>query len=750
MSMIGHEDAAALAESVRSVCVRLATDERVRAVGFDRLNASGGVDGELWHVLCQQVGVAAIAMPESVGGVGQGSAALGVVAHELGRVTAPVPFVASAVLATGLLVDCDSPGAILESMVGGDRTAAAILTGDGGSWSAGAVNLTAGQDSTGWTIDGTARHVLHGQVADLFVVIACFDEQLTAYVVDRLTPGVEIDVEHVLDGTRPMATVTFTGAQGTRIGESVDINEVVLRNVDRAIAVLSAEQVGSAERLLDMMTGYVGAREQFGRPIGSFQAVKHMCADTLADLEFARSASQSAIAATATGRASWHANLAKAVCSEVLRRAAHTAVQIHGGIGFSWEGPVHPLLRRARTDEVLYGVPGDHWDAVRDRAPNTDDDLGGIDDKPRAEIRSFLEHAPRPVDLRNYGPTPTADDIEPGRAWHQYLAKHGYACLDWPTVHGGADASVSVQGVFAEECARAGVPRQLAFTGIELAGPILIRFGSEIQKARHLEPIRTGDDVWTQLFSEPGAGSDLASVRTRAQRTSSGWRVDGQKVWSSAADCANYGLLLARTSANGHRGLSMFIVPMRQDGITVRPIRQIDGESKINEVFLEDVELPDDALIGEVGQGWAVAMATLGRERITLGAQAVAMFQLHDRMVEAAAARGRLDAALARALVRLWGRAWLLRYTWQRAVAEGDPDSSSAFAALKLMTSETARDLGDMATDVLGTDACVDPTTDQLVQAMLVGRAQTILGGTSEIQRNILAERILGLPRDRR
>jgi alkylation response protein AidB-like acyl-CoA dehydrogenase len=371
----------------------------------------------------------------------------------------------------------------------------------------------------------------------------------------------------------------------------------------------------------------------------------------------------------------------------------------------------------------------------------------------RAEFREFLERAPKPAGLRNYGPTPTADDVEPGRVWHRYLADHGYTCLHWPLEFGGAAATVAYQAMFAEECARAGVPRQLNITGPDLVGPVLIKFGTDEQKARYLDGIRRGDDVWTQLFSEPGAGSDLASVRTRADRTATGWRIDGQKVWSSAAASADYGLLLARTGPDKHRGLSMFVVPMDTPGVTVRPLIQMDGESKFNEVFLDTAELSDDALIGEAGQGWTVAMVTLGRERLTLGTQAVAMFRLHERMVEAAREHDLLDPVLSRSMTRLWARMWLLRFTWQRAIDSGDL-TSPAFSVLKLMTSETDRDLGDMATEVLGTDACVDPSDSgeaaDLVHHMLVGRAQTILGGTSEIQRNILGERVLGLPKERR
>jgi alkylation response protein AidB-like acyl-CoA dehydrogenase len=367
----------------------------------------------------------------------------------------------------------------------------------------------------------------------------------------------------------------------------------------------------------------------------------------------------------------------------------------------------------------------------------------------RAQFRAFLENAPKPAGLRNYGPTPTADDVAPGRTWHRYLADHGYTCLHWPREFGGAAATVAYQAAFAEECAWAGVPRQLNITGADLVGPVLITFGSPEQRNRFLEGIRVGDDVWTQLFSEPGAGSDLASLRTSAERTATGWRIDGQKVWSSAAASADYGLLLARTGPDKHRGLSMFVVPMQTPGVTVRPLTQMDGESKFNEVFFDGAQLNDDALIGEVGQGWALALVTLGRERLTLGSQAVAMFRLHERMVDAAHDHDLLDPVLSRSLTRLWSRMWLLRYTWQRAIDSGDL-SSPAFSVLKLMTSETDQDLGDMATEVLGVDACVDPADDDLVHHMLVGRAQTILGGTSEIQRNILGERVLGLPKEPR
>jgi len=372
-------------------------------------------------------------------------------------------------------------------------------------------------------------------------------------------------------------------------------------------------------------------------------------------------------------------------------------------------------------------------------------------DRPQLEreFREFLTVAPKPEGLRNYGPTPTPADGPAARSWHRYLADHGYVCLHWPREYGGADASAMYQAVFAEECARAGVPRQVSICGPDLVGPVLIKFGTPEQKARYLEPIRLGEHIWTQLFSEPGAGSDLASVRTRAERTDTGWRVDGQKVWSSAAAMAEYGILLARTGTDKYRGLTMFAVPMDLPGISVRPLRQIDGESKFNEVFLDGLELTDDLRVGDVGEGWAVALAMLGRERLTLGSQAVAMFEAFDKMVGAARERNLMGPVLRRDMTKLWARMWLLRYTWLRALHAGDL-ASPAFSVLKLMTSEADRDLGDLATQVLGTDVCVGADDDELVRHMLVGRAQTILGGTSEVQRNILGERVLNLPKEPR
>ena len=378
--MLSIDERQELAQSVRAACERVAPEERVRAVAYAEGESEGedsgsGFDTALWDVLCNQVGVAAIALPEQLGGAGYGASALGVVAHELGRALAPVPFISSTVLATGLLLELtqNDPDAEkrLTGLAEGKRTAAAALTGDGGLWRPSAVTLSATGSGESWRIDGTVRHVLGGTAAsDLVVVAATKSGEPAVFLIDPEVDGVAVEAERVLDGTRPMATITMSEAPAVRLSGDDPVDDIVSRNVDMTLAVLSSEQVGACERVLELATVYARTREQFGRPIGSFQAVKHKCANMLVDLEWARSASQAALEAwdtddaTTAGEAQWRTSMAKAVCSESLRNAVHANVQIHGGVGFTWEDSAHLYLRRARTDEVLFGSPAQHWDRL--------------------------------------------------------------------------------------------------------------------------------------------------------------------------------------------------------------------------------------------------------------------------------------------------------------------------------------------------------------------------------------------------
>jgi alkylation response protein AidB-like acyl-CoA dehydrogenase len=385
MPTLSVTEARELGQTVRAACERLASEDRVRAIAYGDGSAASGYDAELWRVLCQQVGIGVIALPEDLGGAGYGASALGAVAHELGRALAPVPFLASTVMATGLLVDAGADGDLLAGLAEGERIATTVITEDCGAWDRRAVAFGATPNGGKWAVDGAARHVLHAAVADWLVIVATIDDTEHAiFVVDSAADGVTIEPERVLDRTRPMASIALQGTPADRLSGDGPVNDTIEHSIDRAIAVLSAEQVGACERVLEIATEYARTREQFGRPIGSFQAIKHRCADMLVDLEWARSASLAALQSLdkADGDTSWHASMAKAVCSEALRAASHGNMQIHGGIGFTWEDEAHLYLRRARTDEVMFGGPAIHWGRLAAGAKllSTDSVAGGSRD----------------------------------------------------------------------------------------------------------------------------------------------------------------------------------------------------------------------------------------------------------------------------------------------------------------------------------------------------------------------------------
>jgi alkylation response protein AidB-like acyl-CoA dehydrogenase len=359
-------EARELGQTVRVACERLASEKRVRAIAYGDGSAAGGYDAELWRVLCRQVGIGVIALPEDLGGVGYGASALGAVAHELGRALAPVPFLASTVMATGLLVDAGADGDLLAGLADGERIATAVITEGCGAWDRGAVAFGATRNGGKWVVDGGARHVLHAAVADWLVIVATIDTEPAIFVVDSAADGVTIEPERVLDRTRPMAGIALQGTPAVRLSGAGRVNDMIEHSLDRAVAVVAAEQVGACERVLEIATEYARTREQFGRPIGSFQAIKHRCADMLVDLEWARSASLAALQSLDDddGDTRWHTSMAKAVCSEALRAASHGNLQVHGGMGFTWEDAAHLYLRRARTDEVMFGGPAVHWDRL--------------------------------------------------------------------------------------------------------------------------------------------------------------------------------------------------------------------------------------------------------------------------------------------------------------------------------------------------------------------------------------------------
>jgi alkylation response protein AidB-like acyl-CoA dehydrogenase len=345
------------------------------------------------------------------------------------------------------------------------------------------------------------------------------------------------------------------------------------------------------------------------------------------------------------------------------------------------------------------------------------------------------------------------------KEWEQQLAAHKWSCIGWPTEWGGRAASLAEQVIFAEEYARAGVPGRVNHIGIELAGPTLLTFGTPEQQQRFLPGIAAGTTIFCQGYSEPNAGSDLASVRTKGRLEGDEWIVNGQKIWTSLAHISDWIFVVTRTEegSKGPKGLTFLMMEIDQPGVDIRPIKQMNGDAEFNETFFTDARCPADSLIGAVGGGWQIAMGLLAFERgvSTLGQQMAFRNELDD-LIAAAKANGAAKGPLIRqriAKAEIGLR--LMRYGALRMLSNSDLSKiDGAALTYKIQWATWRRNLGELAMDVLGQMGEVtdnpDYEWDTLPNLFLYSRADTIYGGTNQIQRNLIAERGLGMPREPR
>ena len=364
----------------------------------------------------------------------------------------------------------------------------------------------------------------------------------------------------------------------------------------------------------------------------------------------------------------------------------------------------------------------------------------------RDEIRAWLE-------ANHPGPSPTGDqaEFEFQRGWQKKLHAGGWAGISWPKEYGGRGATLIEQSIASEEMARAKVPRPANVLGLVMGGPVVIAHGTEEQKERYLDPILSGEEIWCQGFSEPESGSDLASLKTRAVKENGGWRVTGQKVWTTLAHEAKWCMLVARTDqeAPKHKGLTYFLMDMEQDEVEVRPLVQITGEPEFNELFIENAYIPDENIVGGEGNGWMVAITTLMNERAGLGASAaLGLSTALDELIEFAKERGVADDPIVRDKVaRLKIGIEGLRLGAMRALTQtmkvGIPGPEGSIA--KLQWSSTNQALTELAIEVGGADALAKDSVWSY--RFLRSRANSIEGGTSDVLKNIVAERVLGLPK---
>jgi alkylation response protein AidB-like acyl-CoA dehydrogenase len=358
------------------------------------------------------------------------------------------------------------------------------------------------------------------------------------------------------------------------------------------------------------------------------------------------------------------------------------------------------------------------------------------------------------------GPGREHEAFEERLAWDRHLAASGWTCLGWPTEHGGKGLPLRQQVIFHEEYARADAPARVSHLGEELLGPTLIAFGSAEQQQRFLPPITRVAELWCQGYSEPGAGSDLASVSTAARRDGDEWVINGQKVWTSLAQMADWCFALVRTEPGSrrHAGLSYLLVPMHQAGVEVRPIQQLTGTAEFNEVFFDDARTHADNVVGEEGQGWKVAMGTLSFERgVSTVGQQVGFRRELERIVELARRNGTIEDPVVREkLTRAWIGLDVMGAHALRTLAgsERGEQPPGADSVWKLLWANWHRGLGELAMEVAGASALTVQAPpyelDRWQRLFLFSRADTIYGGSNEIQRNVIAERVLGLPREAR
>jgi alkylation response protein AidB-like acyl-CoA dehydrogenase len=764
---ISAAERTALRAAVRDLLRDGCTEQDVR----NAMNSGAGFDRGLWRRLAE-LGLAGLLIDPGYGGSGLGPLELEAVAEETGAALLPAPFIASGVLAASLIQAAGTPEdrqRLLPGIAAGTSIATVAVTGRRGSWTPDGVDVTA---AAGQTLTGEARYVTFGQAADVILVAARAADGIGVFEVAPDAAGFTRTAQHVFDPTVRLSAYAFDAVPARRLGTAGW--DAVQHALDLALIALAGEQAGGARRVFDRTVEYLKTRVQFGRFIGSFQALKHLAADLLLEVESATSAARYAAAQYAAApEAAGAVALAGFACAEAFETTALHAIQLHGGIAFTWEHPAHLFLRRARSGARLFGGPR----ALRERylvskeCPAISDpasaasrggepsaqELGAVVPgaaELRAEVRDWL--------ARHWTGLPSADGGFWGRsaertAWLAAVLDAGYAVPTWPAGWGGRGYPNELADVIEGEFAAAGAPgaRQDKHN---IAANTALKFGTERLKRDIVTDVLTGRATTCLLYSEPGAGSDLAAVRTTAVKDGDRWVVNGQKVWTSGAATADYALLIARTDWDvpKHRGLSYFVLPMRQPGIDVRPLVQITGESHFNEVFITDASLPGEYLVGAEGDGWRVLQTALAYERSVMGdaARASRHHSLADDLIGLAREHGQLDDPV-------------LRYQLAKVLALRELNglnNARAKAAAELGTSSPLMSLGKLAmADILHAEARLrteiagpltllagaeNPEADDINFLMLNAFFTSIGGGTSQIQRNIIAERVLGLPKE--
>jgi alkylation response protein AidB-like acyl-CoA dehydrogenase len=669
-----------------------------------------------------ELGWLGIHLPEEYGGSGAGLLELVVILDELGRQVAPGPFLPT-VLASAVIEQCGTPEQkqrLLPGLADGTTTAALGLDTGGLAWAGG-------------TLEGTVGSILGGSAADLILLRVGHD----VVIVPAASTGLQLTRAADLDPTR-------RSVAGRAEGVTVAPEDVIAGAASRATALArtlgAAEAVGGSAACVDDAVAYAKERVQFGRTIGTFQAVKHHCANMLVAAELASAVVWDAARASHenSDEFSLVAAMAATLAFGPFVHNAQMNIQVHGGIGFTWEHDAHLYLRRALVLNAVVATPADAEDVTTLAGQGTRREVT-LDLPPEAEeLRAELRVEAQKLATLS------------GDAQRRALIDSGLMVPHWPRPW-GRDAGAVEQLLIDEELRAAGVAvPALGITGWNIM--TVNQYATPDQVERWVRRTLMGELVWCQLFSEPDAGSDAAAVKTRGVRVDGGWMVNGQKVWTSGAQYCDLGLATVRTDPDApkHAGITTMVIDMHGSGVEVRPLRQITGNADFNEVFFNDVFVPDDDVVGTPDDGWTVARSTLGNERVSIGGGSGGIFpgmdifdllRRHGDRVPGAAAR------VGAVLTRDHALKVLNLRRAQRAVSGSGPGPEGNVT--KLVLAELGEVRGALQADLVGPEMAFlagDGAFAGLSQ--LAARGMSIAGGTSEITRNQIAERILGLPRD--
>ncbi|CAA0080821.1 Acyl-CoA dehydrogenase FadE34 [Mycolicibacterium vanbaalenii] len=670
-----------------------------------------------------QLGIFGVALPEEHGGADGTVADLCAMVDESAAAMVPGPVATTAL--TTLVLD-GTHAELLAALASGQRTAGVALTAEF-SYSDGRVS-------------GSAPYVLGvgEDTADVVLLLPAGDRWL---LVDAAADGVTVEPLKATDFSRPLARVVLEDAAAEELTASAQ------RVVDLAATVLAAEAAGLARWLLETATDYAKVREQFGKPIGSFQAIKHMCAEMLLRSEQASVAAADAARAASEDddeQLSIAAALAASVGIEAAKANAKDCIQVLGGIGITWEHDAHLYLRRAYGISQFLGGRS-RW--LRRVAALTQQGV-------RRNLHIDLESV---ADLRPEIASAVAEVAAVAEEKRQVvLAETGLLAPHWPRPYGRA-AGPAEQLLIDQELAAAGIARPDLVIGW-WAVPTILEHGSPEQVEQFVPATLRGDLQWCQLFSEPGAGSDLAALRTKAVRADgvtasgakvSGWKLTGQKVWTSAAQTAHWGVCLARTNPDApkHRGITYFLIDMKSPGIVIRSLREITGDELFNEVFFDDVFVSDEMVVGEVDNGWRLARTTLANERVAM-AQGTALGNPMEELLRAVREDPALEAdgaqqdQLGALIVTAQMGSLLDQRIAQLAVGGGDPGPQAS--ARKLIGVRYRQALAEFRMDLSEGAGAVENSP---VHDFLNTRCLTIAGGTEQILLTMAGERLLGLPR---